>query len=175
MDTLLPHCAYCGVEFTKKRDHQKFCSNKCSRDSRYEPRRKWREIPCDQCGTVFRTALQKQRFCSKKCSKEYSYVTPGSTYPGLATGTVGAIAELRVCAELMAKGYDVFRSVSQHCSCDIAILKNRSLLRVEVRTGYVYVSSGKRWTNKPKGSDAERFDIFATCYPDRIDYEPALP
>ena len=35
----------------------------------------------------------------------------------------------------MKKGYEVFRACSPSSSCDLAILKNGKLLKIEVRTG----------------------------------------
>lgn len=49
--------------------------------------------------------------------------------------TRGAVAELLVAANLMAEGFEVFRALSAACSCDLAVLCNGRLVRVEVRTG----------------------------------------
>jgi hypothetical protein len=38
---------------------------------------------------------------------------------------------------LLGLGYEVFRSLSPSATCDLAILKEGHLLRVEVRTGYI--------------------------------------
>jgi len=52
-------------------------------------------------------------------------------------GTVGAINELYVANDLMARGMSVFRSLSPSCKCDlIAMLQNGELKKVEVKTGY---------------------------------------
>jgi len=89
---------------------------------------------------------------------------------GVPTGTVGAISELRVCVDLLSRGFEVFRAVSQSCSCDLAILKSGQLLRIEVKTGY------KRTDGKPIFSKiVHKADILALCYPTEIIYQPALP
>jgi hypothetical protein len=84
---------------------------------------------------------------------------------------VGAISELLVCADLLKKGYEVFRAVSQHCSCDLAILKDKALVRVEVRTAFM---NGKGELNyaKPK---PEKSDVLALVLKDgNIFYRPEL-
>ena len=55
-------------------------------------------------------------------------------YSGQTAGTTGAISELKVCVDLMAKGYHIFRSESPCCPCDLVALKNGITLTVEVRT-----------------------------------------
>ncbi|GIH07394.1 hypothetical protein Rhe02_54610 [Rhizocola hellebori] len=48
--------------------------------------------------------------------------------------TVGAASELRVCAELMRRGYQVFRCESSSAPFDLVAHKAGSLWRVEVKT-----------------------------------------
>lgn len=52
----------------------------------------------------------------------------------IPSGTIGAIAELRVSAHLLRLGYEVFRAVSMHCSCDLVISKSGKTARVEVKS-----------------------------------------
>jgi len=68
--------------------------------------------------------------------------------PWLATGTVGAIGELRVAIDLMSKGFDVFRALSPAASCDLLVMKEGKLFDIEVKsaarspvTGKIYGSS----------------------------------
>jgi len=49
-------------------------------------------------------------------------------------GTIGAISELSVACHLMNLGYDVFRSLSPHASCDLVAIKGQRVLRIEVKT-----------------------------------------
>lgn len=53
----------------------------------------------------------------------------------MSSSSRGALAELLVAADLMARGYEVFRAVSPSASCDLTALKDGLSLRVEVRTG----------------------------------------
>jgi hypothetical protein len=97
-----------------------------------------------------------------------------SQYEKLQIGrsNVGAANELRVAADLILKGYDVFRALSPQCVCDLAILKDKRLLRVEVRTG----QPSKRRTKPfwPKRKQVNNADIWAVVLPDQIYYEPPL-
>lgn len=110
---------------------------------------------------------------------------------GLSTGKVGAISELIVCADLLKKGWEVFRTVSQSCSCDLIVIKNKKILRIEVRTGryrspYNTGTYFKEYKNiLPKQSmfhypvkqkDMDNCDIFAivTLIDGKVHYEPEL-
>lgn len=112
-------------------------------------------IPLTRLGEKHKTRL----FCSMACRRKshaqaWRELNPSGSVP---TGTVGAISELIVCQDLLKRGYEVFRAVSPHCSCDVAVLKNSALLRVEVRTAYEN-KNGTLAYPKPASS---RFDILA--------------
>lgn len=112
-------------------------------------------------------------YCCKPCRTQFlNSKVEGGAYPGINKGTVGAISELRVAVDLLAKGYEVFRAMSQSCSCDLAILKNGKLSRIEVRTGY-YTINGKLIYSK-RDTDNGRFDIWAIPTTRGITYDPPL-
>lgn len=70
--------------------------------------------------------------------------------------------------DLLEKGFEVFRSLSPNCSCDLIIQKDNKLQRVEVRTGFVY-------KEKIAVSRKIRADILAIVLPKgKIIYEPNL-
>ncbi len=129
---------------------------------------------CAHCGTEFKTNYSHQIHCSKKCRKDRQHKmwANGKLAPHLklSAGTVGAISELRVGADLMTRGFEVFRSLSPNASCDLAILRGGRLLRIEVRTAYRLIS-GKAMCSSRK----HRADILAMCLADCIIYEPPLP
>jgi len=117
----------------------------------------------------------QRKFCSPKCSDAYwkgKYLEL-NPFKGKTSATTGAISELRACVDLLAKGYDVFRALSPNCPCDLAVLKDNKLLRIEVRTGHVS-TSGKLYRTKGKGDEINNIDIYAWVLPDRIIYEPEL-
>jgi hypothetical protein len=67
----------------------------------------------------------------------------GETVSGLATGTVGALSELVVSADLLGKGYAVFRALSPSCPSDLVVLFGKELVTVEVRTAYRNQNNGQ--------------------------------
>jgi hypothetical protein len=128
------------------------------------------DVECQICGKKF-TAFQKTKlYCSTGCSNQRRYGKAKLRKAGISTGTRGAISEVVVCADLMERGMEVFRAVSPACSCDLAILNNAGLLRVEVRTGYRDLITGK--INAQRNHNA---DILAICVNgEEVIYEPPI-
>jgi len=85
------------------------------------------------------------------------------------TGTKGAIGELRVCTDLLARGYEVFRAVSPSASCDLIAVRDGRIWRVEVRSAPCY--GGKVYKSRPK-KDAGKQDVYAWVTDTAIIYEP---
>lgn len=72
----------------------------------------------------------------------------------------------------MRRGYAVFRALSPACVCDLAIIQDGMLTRVEVTTGSI-TPRGAR--SHPKRHATDNYDLLAVVYHDgRIDYTPAL-
>lgn len=112
------------------------------------------------------------KFCNSLCRGELTkikYRSMNDRY-NLATGTIGTIGELKVSIDLLIKGYEVFRALSPSCSCDLAILKNNELKRIEVRTGS-YTPTGKIMFTKKL---THKIDHFAIILKDKIIYQPSL-
>ncbi len=129
---------------------------------------------CVHCKGKFITRKSMQLVCSNKCRRDRARAqwTDGRQASNckLSTGTVGAISELRVSVDLLQKGFEVFRALSQSCSCDLAVLKDGKLLRIEVRTAYRSMAGKTLISNKK-----HRADHLAMAFGDSIVYEPALP
>jgi hypothetical protein len=70
---------------------------------------------------------------------------------------------------LLLKGFEVFRAVSSACSCDLAILKEGMLKRIEVRTGRRCTNGKIYW---PVKTEVENYDVLAIVLPDEIIYKP---
>jgi hypothetical protein len=85
---------------------------------------------CKTCNKYFTTNIQNEDFCSKKC-KKYN-----RTHSQKKTCIKGAVGELKVCADLLDKNYEVFRSVSSTASVDLIIKKEEELQSVEVKTAH---------------------------------------
>jgi hypothetical protein len=84
------------------------------------------------------------------------------------------MSELRVAVDLMLKGYDVFRALSSQTGCDLVIIKQNKILRVEVRSGRQSKRGARMFWTKPKATKIA-FDIFAVVLDDSIVYRPPLP
>lgn len=131
---------------------------------------------CEVCNLDYTPKKNYQRFCSVPCrekhySKNIGWVKSNSI--GLPTGTVGAMHELKVSVDLLHKGFEVFRSVSQSTSCDLLAMRNGKILRIEVKTNYENPENGKKMHVKPK--HPEKHDVLASVYPlSGIVYTPEL-
>lgn len=74
------------------------------------------------------------------------------------TAHVGALGELLVSVDLMRRGYQVFRALSPGSSCDMLVLKNNTVQRVEVTKGSRHTKDkNKLWWPK---HDPSRYDIL---------------
>jgi hypothetical protein len=99
------------------------------------------EVLCPVCSTPLshRRRSYKSKWCSYKCRREakdalWNRRREVSAPRTLSTGQVGAIAELIVAADLLKRGYEVFRAVAFTCSCDLVALKNGRVTRIEVKS-----------------------------------------
>ena len=109
---------------------------------------------CECCSVTFKTNRDSQKYCSALCRSEIwnKKNCTQTEFNGIPPSTVGAINELRAATYFLAKGFEVFRALSPACSCDLAILKDDNLLRIEVRTGYTR-ADGKITTNRKHRAD----------------------
>jgi hypothetical protein len=123
---------------------------------------------CPTCKKDFK-GVHNQVYCSKKCGSYYR----GPAYPGLSNNSAGAVSELRVCADLLIKGYEVFRAVSPSSSCDVLALKGGKTSRIEVRTSTVMKNGTIAFSKSSK--DAGRSDHYAAVGENKIHYFPPLP
>ena len=78
----------------------------------------------------------------------------------------GAAAELMVAADLIDRGFDVFRNLSPNGPIDLVVLAGGKLYRVQVKRGGGCHSP----QNGPNG-----FDVFAHVGPEGIEYCGDLP
>lgn len=128
----------------------------------------WR---CARCGTGWKRhgGDYRRKYCSRKCREQDGLARVRAANPflaGIPTATTGTVSELRVCVDLLSKGYEVFRAVSPSCSCDLAILRDGRLLRVEVKTCRLRIDG-----SQANGPIPHRADILARVYPSEIRYE----
>lgn len=117
-------------------------------------------MKCVICSKKFTTHVPKRLYCSSQCSALSEQKRNGRferKMLDVSRGTVGAISEIEVSADLMRKGYSVFRSMSPSCFCDIIAIQKNIVLKIEVRTGVV----NKR--NK-QISFTKNISPFADCF-----------
>lgn len=75
----------------------------------------------------------------------------------------GAISELKVSADLMARGYYVYRALTCHAPCDLIAVRFKKLskqwevLRIEVKSVF-----GKY--------DSSKYDVLAVCIAGNVNY-----
>lgn len=99
------------------------------------------EKDCIICKKQFNTKREFQLSCSDSCNyKRLRERMPKRKYK-LASGTVGALSELVISSDLMKRGYSVFRALSPACFCDLIAIKDNSILKIEVRTGWIFNKS----------------------------------
>ncbi len=134
------------------------------------------DMICRVCDSAFRSSWHTAQYCSRQCRLEAAsrcYRELNGKPSGLAPGTVGAMHELVVCADLMRRGLHVYRAMSPHNPCDLAAVVGDVTLRIEVTTG-IYTNSGKGYSHG-KASKVKRFDVLAIVMKcGAIHYEPSI-
>lgn len=90
-------------------------------------------------------------------------------------GSIGAAAELWVCADLLRQGYDVFRSVASNAACDLIVsTQDGRLCRVEVKSA---ISRRGGVEFKRHRFDKSKHDVLALVFlrENRMLYTPSVP
>jgi hypothetical protein len=134
------------------------------------------ERACDGCGKMFAPVSSRHRFHSWQCQRATLRTLPGEKR---ATGETGAISELAASVDLMIRGYEVFRALSPHASCDLIAISPGSLLRIEVRSARIGKHGGLSFPKSDRSRDGlPAFDHYAIVTYDgtvpHVDYQPPL-
>ena len=121
---------------------------------------------CINCNKAVRGYTLRRKFCSALCEREYTAMKQREhiDYPEelhVSKSALGAASELDVCSDLLRRGYEVFRSVNSSCSCDLIAMKDKKILRIEVKTGWRHKQSGKLIYPKPS---SHNYDMFALAF-----------
>ena len=90
-------------------------------------------LTCVICEKTYVARSHNQKICGAECKKEF-WGRRGTL--DISTASVGAIAEMAICVEMLSRGYSVFRSVSASGFCDVVAIKGDERMLLEVRTGY---------------------------------------
>jgi len=111
--------------------------------------------------------------CGPECKKEQRQNKMNLLNPSIPnTRLRGAISELRAAADLMNRGFEVFRAESPLASCDLIILKDKIMKRVEVKS--TRYSGPKKQMQYPQGIKDSKHDILVFVFSDKIKYKPLL-
>ena len=85
-----------------------------------------------------------------------------------AQSNLGAANEMLVSADLLKQGYEVFRALSGHASCDLLAMRDSIVERVEVRTAFPSRTTKKDGTLyiPVTQSQLDKFDTLAIVHLD---------
>jgi hypothetical protein len=127
---------------------------------------------CRGCSKDFAQNRTYQIYCTKACRESNKYIhIPNRYATTIPTASTGAVSEMIVCADLLERGYEVFRAVSAASSCDILAMKGNQYVRVEVRTCYINPWGEPQFPKKDL--DIGRSDVYAAVTKDhQIFYIP---
>jgi len=124
---------------------------------------------CKKCNNAFWARHPQYLICKECRPKDWK---SKAMYPLTTRFSTGSILELRVCIDLMAKGYEVYRAMSACAPFDLIVWTEDELRLVEVKSAYDRGGS-KLWV--PNGIHAYPGTILAAVAIDRIEYHPELP
>jgi hypothetical protein len=125
-------------------------------------RQKFNKI-CGECNLPY-IGNGQQKYCSDMCRSKQSRNKAFIDNEEVTRSTRGAVTELLVAAKLMTKGWHVFRSISQHCPCDLVAVKGTDCLMLEVRTGSYYKQTGNHNFSK-RSSDVCHIYVMTSGVP----------
>ncbi len=97
-----------------------------------------------------------------------------SVSPDLDRGEIGAMGELRVSADLIARGYYVFRNLSPTGPFDLAAYRNGKLLRIEVRSGLKHKRSNRISWGTKSTDECDHYAVYLK-HEHVVFYYPELP
>lgn len=128
---------------------------------------------CVTCDAEFEPYRAAQKYCSRACwpSEKQRQTRLGAdrVHASLPTSTTGCISELVVAADLLAKGYAVFRTLTPNSFCDLIAVRGEETRKIQVRTGRIL-------NDKPYHCQLVRAGVteVAVFYPDKdkIEYIP---
>lgn len=90
----------------------------------------------------------------------------------ISHAVAGAISELLVAADLMARGWQVFRPLTAATGHDIIAVRKDTILTIEVRSAHAN-NSGRLIYNKKADCKSAHYGLVVTGRP--VAYEPDLP
>lgn len=128
---------------------------------------------CRECGQPIQSArAQKKqvRFCSDECRGKFWRKQKGSGALGVSSQTVAEIHRLLAAADLMKRGYQVFRALSPDYDCAFVVSVAGQWRLVGVRVGYAGEGGAVPLNKPPEGA----FDLLAIVTSLGVFYQPPL-
>ena len=148
-----------------------------------QPKRTTHDFVCVVCAVPFTNARPNARYCGQLCRQTFyarryqqatgrSVIENGVESAPLTSGTRGALSELLACADLMRRGFHVFRAVSPSCPCDLVVWgQNGTVLRIEVKSAGRNPSTG---TILAATSKRNEFDVICYVLEGEVIYDPPV-
>lgn len=129
---------------------------------------------CISCGSAISPERMRRhaRYCTNACQasatrNRYEAANPTCNLPPASTGT---LAELAVASDLLLRGFTVFRNMAPNGPCDLIVLRDDKLLRVEVTSG-TWNRNKTKFFYPPHRN--HRYDVLAVWLKDgSIHYDP---
>lgn len=128
----------------------------------------WRTLPgsCSICGKQFTRKGPNNIYCSGGCLNKanrdlHGYDDDSEPY---SRGVIGAIHELQVAADLMKKGWWVFRALSPDGPIDLIAVNGNKTLRIQVRKARRSKRTGNISFPAIKEKDKQFHDVVALSF-----------
>lgn len=86
----------------------------------------------------------------------------------LNASTKGAVGELIVSADLMSRGFFVYRCLSSTGPFDLVAVRDGEMFRIEVRCGHIDSEKRLQYAQPQDG----RYDVLAIALSDGVRYKP---
>lgn len=135
--------------------------------------RQWVYQLADKHGVRLRRPPPYRRFGPQRPAKHISRVITGGIEHPINTTTSGAICELLVAADLMARGWRVFAPLSGHVGChDLIAVKGEVVRTFEVRAANRRETGSLIFT-RDRCMRSDHYAIVPRGAP--VEYEPTLP
>ena len=131
---------------------------------------------CIVCGRPFEKPNSRRAVCSDACRLNRARQEPKKTIGtglGVDRQAIGAMGEMLVSMDLIARGFFVYRNVSASGPCDlVAFRRGETPIKVEVKVGHLLANGRAIGAPCSPGHD---YDTLAVVLPDRsIRYYPLL-
>lgn len=124
----------------------------------------WKQF-CEECRITRKRARENAKAARERAFRparppKALVVRPLVQSWPVSPGTSGAICELLVAADLLRRGYHVFRAVSPSCPCDLLAMRDNLSARVEVRK-VTRAKHGGIDSGIESSVERSRFDVLA--------------